>query len=265
MSLPCRGGKPRGGAAAGPARGPASGWMSPAGMQQGDHSGRPACGRRRGTAIGTPVPSRQISWPSRTFYELAGRPGPDAMAGHSMPSVNRWPDAIASVLPDCRSGLASRVARPGSGPLRAARPGFLAAPRAATPSAREPTTAAILVSSPASCRGRHHERVSVQATAMFGKYSLDHVGQWGLGSAEPLFCRTGDSCRPATFWRGCASVCWRSCYPILLAPKVCVSTVVQLLNLEEGTAPCRDPDGSANSSQCWAPTGPPKPNRAGRD
>jgi hypothetical protein len=37
-----------------------------------------------------------------------------------------------------------------------------------------------------------------------------------------------DSCRPATFRCGCASVCWRSCYLSLLAPKVCAPTAVQL-------------------------------------
>jgi len=129
MSLPCRGGKPRGGAAAGPARGPASGWMSSAGMQQGDHSGRPACGRRRGTAIGTPVPSRQISWPSRTFYELAGRPGPDTMAGHSMPSVNRW---LTRLRVFCR--IAARgwpAGWPGRGPGRSGRHGRVSWPRRA--------------------------------------------------------------------------------------------------------------------------------------
>lgn len=113
------------------------------------------------------------------------------MAAHSMPSVNRWLARLCESLPDCRSGLASRSARPGSRAALGGPAGLLGAPREATTLVREPTTAAILVSSPASCRGRHHGRVSVQATAMLGKYSLDHVGQSGLGSAGPLFAGPG--------------------------------------------------------------------------
>ena len=182
---------------------------------------------------------------------------------------------MRAFCPIAGGGWPSGPARPGSRatprPPWAARPGFSRPGRVsrsrspASPVGGEAGTAAILVSSPASCRGWHHERVSALARAKLGKYSLDHVGQPRLAPAGPPFYRTGDSCQPATFRRARASVCWRSCYPILLAPKVGVSTVVQLGDLVEGTAPCRDPDGSANSSQCWAPMGPPKPNRAGRD
>ena len=43
------------------------------------------------------------------------RPGPDAIAGHSIPSVNRWLARLCECLPDCRPKLASQPARPGSG------------------------------------------------------------------------------------------------------------------------------------------------------
>ena len=265
MSLPCGAGQPRGGAAAGPARA-----LPAPGCHERECSKviilvRPAYDRRRGTAIGAPVPRGILIGLAVRFTGWSADPVP--MQWLAIPCR---PLIVGGVIMRvfCRIAARGWPADPpgrGPGPLWAARPGFLVAAREATPSVREPTTTAILVSSPAFCCGRHHERVSVQATAMLGKYSLDHARQSGLDSAGPLFGRAGDSCQPATFWRACASVCWRSRYPMLLAPKVCVSTVVRLLNLVEGTAPCRDPDGSANSSQCWAPTGPPKKNRAGHD
>jgi hypothetical protein len=97
-----------------------------------------------------------------------------------------------------------------------------------TPGGWEAAAAAILMISPASCRGRHHLRASALARAMLGTYSLDYAQQDWLGAAGPRFSPGGDSCRPATFWCGCASECWRSRYPTLLAPRVWVPTVIRL-------------------------------------
>lgn len=151
-------------------------------------------------------------------------------AGTSVNSRPLQPSAFAGgcnyarVLPDCRSG--SRPCRPGVLAVASAAPGgWFAGP---APGGREAAVAAILMISPASCRGRHHLRASALARAMLGTYSLDHAEQDWLGAAGPPFSPGGDSCRPATFRCGCASECWRSRYPTLLGPKVWVPTVIRL-------------------------------------
>lgn len=48
-------------------------------------------------------------------------------------------------------------------------------------------------------------------------------GNMGSARLVGLFAPGEGSCRPATFRPGYASVCWRSCQPTLLAPKVCAS------------------------------------------
>jgi hypothetical protein len=113
----------REGPAEGRLPGAARGRMSGAGTQEGDHFGRPARDRRCGTENrDLRPPLRHINWPG-VRLPAGRRPGPDAIAGHSMPSVNRWLARLCECLPDCRPGLASQPARPGSGPLWAARPG----------------------------------------------------------------------------------------------------------------------------------------------
>jgi hypothetical protein len=100
----------------------------------------------------------------------------------------------------------------------------------------------------------------------WSKCSLDHVRQHGSAGRN--------SCRSATFRRGCASECWRSCSPLgpcllrTLVRKFAFLLVAQLLINVEGMAPCRDPGGSADSSRHRPLRRPPKRNRvsrAGRD
>jgi hypothetical protein len=71
-------------------------------------------------------------------------------------------------LPLGVAGLVVLRARGGLGGSRLARSW-------AAPGGREAAAAAILVISPASCRGRHHLRASALARAMLDKYSLDHA------------------------------------------------------------------------------------------
>ena len=101
----------------------------------------------------------------------------------------------ARVLPDCRSGwptLSSGVLAVAS----AAPGGRVAGP---PPGGREAVVAAILMISPASCRGRYHMRASALARAMLGTYSLDRAERGWISAAGPRSSPGGNSCRPATF------------------------------------------------------------------
>ena len=80
-----------------------------------------------------------------------------------------------------------------------------------------------------------------RAVTAVGPYPQDHSGSDCASGQRPYPC-AGQGLRIRSF-----------------------STVVRLWNLVEGTAPCRDPDGSANSSPCWPPTRPAQPNREGHD
>jgi hypothetical protein len=81
---------------------------------------------------------------------------------------------------------------------------------------------------PAAGRGRHRERASVLARAVLSMYFLGHAYQHRPGSTGPPSCRAGITAGRQPFGVDARLLCWRSCYLILLAPKVCVPTVVQL-------------------------------------
>jgi hypothetical protein len=195
-----------------------------------------AGGRRDGAAIAGERPSGgHFNRRGRVFHGAAGQADDGVNSGAiASAGIHRRMQLCARFagLPLGMAGLVVReplavasAAPAGAGGLRPAGGAWVAG---MAPGGRDAAVAAILVFSPASCRGRHHPRASVLARAMLGTYSLDHAEQDWLGAAGPPFSPGGDSCRPATFWCGCASVCWRSCYPMLLGPKAWVPTVIQL-------------------------------------
>src|ERR1700722_9639364 len=98
---------------------------------------------------------------------------------------------------------------------------------------------------------------------MLGAYLLDHAAQDWRGPGGLFAGRRQLPAGNLLVWmRVCVleelltDLAWSEslasyCYPIV--------------KFRGGTAPWRDPDGSANASQRWTPTGPPQLNQVGRD
>jgi len=176
---------------------------------------------RTGDRGGPDGPAKHMNGLSRAFIGDSLR---EVIVSHSRPPViaagrNRM--RVSRIAARVNGWCAGRaLGWPSAGPL--------AMPRGTAPADREPTAAAILVYSAASCRRRHHERGMSWPQRCSAGIRLITYG--GRSSVRPgrSSARPGNGCRPATFRHGCASVCWRSCYAILLAPKVGVSSVDQL-------------------------------------
>ena len=211
----------------------------------------------------------------RAFCGIGRHVGLEAMAGHYCGSVIVGGRDYNCVLPECRAGVRDELAgvagalrRPGTSVRFFSRAALLLcsriAPARRAPAGRGPARAAILVYSPASCRGRQHQKHRRwPERCPRGIHWITHSNM-GSGSAGPLLSRPGQL--PA----GNLSVWMRVCVLKGLLPDLALVRKFAFLpwsncELVKGTAPCRDPDGSANSGQRWSPTGSPQKGRKGRD
>jgi hypothetical protein len=100
--------------------------MSRARIQQGDHLGRPAYDRGRGTAIGAPVPSRHINWVGRAFYGLYGAGRPTRSRCNGGRAIPCRPLIVGGVIMRVFYRIAARAGqpvRPAGVPGRSGRPG----------------------------------------------------------------------------------------------------------------------------------------------
>ena len=157
--------------------GPSDDWCSaPEALPSSRGDDLVAGGRSRGAAIaGKRSSAGHLIGCGRVFYDAAGKAGAAVNSGLLHPAgIRRRMHLCARFagLPPgddrpCRAGAArgglGRVARSGRAGDRDG------------PGGREAAVAAILVISPASCRGRHHTRASALARAVLGTYSLDHA------------------------------------------------------------------------------------------
>jgi len=128
-AVPVAGSPAEGRPLAGPGPGPASGRMSRAGMRQGDHSGRPAPAAAAARQLGPGPLAVYLIGLAVLFTRWPADPVP--MHWRDIPCrplIVGWRD-YASVLPDCRSGLADRP--PAGVPGRSGRPGRASWPRRA--------------------------------------------------------------------------------------------------------------------------------------
>lgn len=177
---------------------------------------------------------------TRAFCRIAGRDSrPTPASARLAVWGGGWPASRAlagAVRHDpARPGAVRRG--PGAGRRRARWRAARAGPGGQTGAA-----AAILMISSASCRGRPHHRASALARAMLGMYSLDRAQHDRPGSGRAGHSPGGDNCRPATFRCGYASVCWRSCYPVIswlllgscLVRKFWVPTCYLIVNFVKG-------------------------------